>query len=104
MLSLAKDKLALSLADNTRHEATMSDSSSQTAIHLARAVEAIDAQFGEGFARQHPELVASLVQSATIEDAVSTGYTAHRQALALGEKLGGEVCATLLKLKPKFFG
>jgi len=82
----------------------MSDPSPQTATHLARAVEAIDAQFGDGFARQHPELVASLVQSATIESAVTTGYTAHRQALALGEKLGGEVCETLLKLKPKFFG
>ncbi len=82
----------------------MSKPELQTAAHLAQAVEAIDAQFGEGFARQNPELVASLVQSATIEAAVATGYTAHRQALGLAERLGGDVCETLLKLKPKFFG
>ncbi|WP_306153286.1 hypothetical protein [Roseovarius sp. MMSF_3281] len=82
----------------------MSKPEPQTAVHLAQAVEAIDAQFGEGFARQNPELVASLVQSATIEAAVATGYTAHRQALGLAEKLGGDLCETLRGLKPKFFG
>jgi hypothetical protein len=82
----------------------MSDPSPQTALHLARAVEAIDAQFGDGFARQNPDLVASLVQSATIESAVDTGYMAHRQALALAEKIGAETCETILKLKPKLFG
>lgn len=82
----------------------MSEPSPQTATHLARAVEAIDAQFGEGFARQHPELVASLVQSATIESAVATGYVAHRQALDLAEKIGAETCETILKLKPRLFG
>ncbi|MRU16797.1 hypothetical protein FDP25_15250 [Roseovarius sp. A21] len=82
----------------------MTDSSTHTATHLARVVEAIDAQFGEGFARKNPELVASLVQSATIEAAVSTGYTAHRQALDLAQKIGTETCETILKLKPRIFG
>ena len=82
----------------------MSDPNPQTASHLARAVEAIHAQFGDGFARENPELVASLVQSATIESAVATGYTAHHQALALAEKISAETCATILKLKPKLFG
>lgn len=76
----------------------------QAARHLAQAIRAIDAAFGEGYAKQHPELVASLVQSATIEAAVATGYTAHRQALELADRIGRETCETILKLKPRFFG
>jgi len=77
---------------------------SQAAQHLTQAIRAIDAVFGAGYAKDHPELVASMIQSATIEAAVATGYTAHTQALALADRIGRETCETLLKLKPKFFG
>ncbi|MFD0857780.1 hypothetical protein [Roseovarius aquimarinus] len=74
------------------------------ARHLAEAVRAIDAEFGAGYAAKHPELVASLVQSATVEAAVSTGYGAHQEAMGLARELTSQICETLLKLKPKFFG
>ncbi|WP_371226848.1 hypothetical protein [Roseovarius sp. 2305UL8-3] len=78
--------------------------SSETAAHLSEAINAIDAAFGDGYAREHPELVASLVQSRSIEAAVATGYAAHQEALELADRIGRETCETLLKLKPKFFG
>jgi hypothetical protein len=74
------------------------------ARHLGAAVTAIDAQFGEGYAAQHPELIASLVQSATIEAAVATGHGAHQEAMSLAQSLTSQICETLLRLKPKFFG
>ncbi|MFX0541150.1 hypothetical protein ACEWPM_005390 [Roseovarius sp. S4756] len=74
------------------------------ARHLGDAVTAIDARFGEGYAARHPELVASLVQSSTIEAAVTKGYGAHQEALGLAQSLTSQICETLLKLKPKFFG
>jgi hypothetical protein len=77
---------------------------STPARHLADAVQAIDAQFGEGYARDHPDLVASLVQSATIEAAVATGYGAHQEALAAAHRISAEMGETILKLKPRIFG
>ena len=77
---------------------------SRTAQRLSSAVTAIDAQFGQGYARDHPDLVASLVQSATIDAAVATGMEAHAQALQLASDLGQQGCETLLKLKPRIFG
>lgn len=74
------------------------------ARHLGDAVTAIDAQFGDGYAANHPELVAALVQSATIEAAVATGRGAHDEALSLARSLTSQICETLLRLKPKFFG
>jgi len=71
---------------------------------LSVAARAIDAQFGEGYARDHPDLVASLVQSATIEAAVATGYGAHQEALAAARQIGADLGDTLLELKPRFFG
>lgn len=83
----------------------MSDTPGPAAArHLGDAINAIDAQFGEGYAAQHPELVASLVQSATIEAAVAKGYGAHQEALGLAQSLTAQICETLLRLKPKFFG
>jgi hypothetical protein len=76
----------------------------QIARHLAEAARAIDAQFGEGYARDHPDLVASLVQSATIEAAVATGYGAHQEALAAARQISADLGETILKLKPRFFG
>ncbi|MFX0544252.1 hypothetical protein ACEWPL_001755 [Roseovarius sp. S1116L3] len=72
--------------------------------HLGDAVAAIDAQFGKGYAARHPELVAALVQSSTIEAAVRKGYGAHQEALGLAQTLTSQICETLLRLKPKFFG
>ncbi|QGX98832.1 hypothetical protein EI983_11335 [Roseovarius faecimaris] len=76
----------------------------QTAARLSATIRAIDDEFGAGFARQHPELVAALVQSASIDAAVATGLMAHREALALADRIGRDTCETLLKLKPRFFG
>jgi hypothetical protein len=72
--------------------------------HLSDAIRAIDEAFGPGYARENPDLVASLVQSATIEAAVATGYGAHQEALAVAREISTEMSATLLKLKPKIFG
>jgi len=72
--------------------------------HLSDAIEAIDAAFGPGYARDNPALVAALVQSATIERAVETGYRAHGEALAAAREISAEMGATILKLKPRIFG
>jgi hypothetical protein len=77
---------------------------SRAAAYLSEAVAAIDAQFGEGFARDHPDLVASLVQTQAIDAAVATGRGAHEEALTLAEKISRETCETILKLKPRLFG
>ena len=80
------------------------ESASAPARHLAEAVRAIDAQFGDGHAAKNPELVASLVQSATIHAAVAKGYGAHQEAIGAAHSLTSQICETLLRLKPKFFG
>ena len=74
------------------------------ARHLRAAIAAIDAEFGPGYAAQHPDLIAALVQSATIEAAVATGHGAHQEALGMAQSLTSQICETLLRLKPKFFG
>ena len=77
---------------------------SAAARHLAQAVRAIDAQFGAGYARDHPDLVAALVNSATMEAAVATGYSAHQEALDTARQISAEIGETILKLKPRIFG
>jgi hypothetical protein len=72
--------------------------------HLHAAIEAIDEAFGAGYARDHPELVAAMVQSGTIHAAVATGRGAHDDALSMAQSLTAQVCETLLRLKPRFFG
>lgn len=63
------------------------------AVHYFReAVAAIDDAFGEGYARDHPELVASLVQASAIDAAINAGRLASR-----------ETNETLLRLKPRLF-
>ncbi len=74
------------------------------ARHLRAAIAAIESEFGVEYAAKHPELVAALVQSATIEAAVRAGHDAHQEALALAKSLTSQICETLLRLKPKFFG
>ena len=68
------------------------------------AIEAIDEAFGAGYAREHPALVAAMVQSGTIHAAVATGRSAHDEALTLAQSLTAQICETLLRLKPRFFG
>jgi hypothetical protein len=81
---------------------------SDTKIYIARQlrdiIEAIDEAFGTGYAREHPELVAAMVQSGIIHAAVATGRGAHDDALSLAQSLTSQVCETLLRLKPRFFG
>ena len=42
-----------------------------TALWMREAVEAIDKQFGSGYAREHSELVAGFMQAAAIDQEVS---------------------------------
>ncbi len=76
------------------------------AVHryLRAAVECIDASFGEGYAREHPELVATMVQCMTAEAGVATGREAHEQVLALVQRVSRETNETILKMKPRLFG
>ena len=73
------------------------------AHHLRAAVAAIDGAFGQGYARENPALVASLVQAAAIESAVETGREAHHQTLDLVQRLSRETNETILRLKPRLF-
>lgn len=66
-------------------------SAPQIARHLSNVVTAIDAQFGDGYAANHPQLVAAMVQSATIEAAVATGRGAHNEALSLARSLTSQI-------------
>ena len=75
-----------------------------TARHLRAAIAAIEAEFGPGYAAEHPDLIAALVQSATIEAAVALGHNAHQETLGMAQSLTSQICETLLRLKPKFFG
>ncbi|MGF1503440.1 MAG: hypothetical protein ACFBSD_16685 [Paracoccaceae bacterium] len=77
--------------------------SQAAAHHLAEAVAAVDAIFGEGYAKAHPELVASVVQAAAIGTAVETGRAAHESALETVRRLSRETNETILKLKPRLF-
>jgi len=74
------------------------------ARYLRAAVAAIDETFGEGYARDHPELVASFLQASAIESAVETGRGTSDRALDLIRHLSRETNETILKLKPRLFG
>jgi hypothetical protein len=74
------------------------------ASHLHAAVAAIDAEFGDGFSRANPALVASVVQASAIESAVEAGRDASHETIAAITRLSRETNETLLKLKPRLFG
>jgi len=80
----------------------------RTAHYLKRAVEALDAQFGEGYAAANPALVGSFLQSASIESAVLSADTALESTLGTvlphADKSIDKVCASLEYLKPRLFG
>lgn len=44
-------------------------SAGSAALWMREAVEAIDKQFGDGYAREHSELVAGFMQAAAIDQA-----------------------------------
>ncbi len=72
--------------------------------YLRAAVERIDLVLGQGYAREHPELIASMIQSMTIEAAIATGREAHEQVLATVQRVSRETNETILKMKPRLFG
>lgn len=68
----------------TADNATLFRQASMTAEeYLRKAKESIDAEFGEGHAKSHPELVAGFMQCAAAD------FHASVQARTLDEKLGG---------------
>lgn len=77
---------------------------SPVAAHLRAAREAIDLEFGEGYAAANPGLVAALVQAGAIEAAVAAGKEAHRETIDVVQVLSRNTNETLLKLKPRIFG
>ncbi len=85
-------------------EAHESKASQMALDHLRHATAAVDELFGEGYAREHPELLASLIQASAINAAVEAGQTAHGEALAAAQRISREMGETILKLKPRLFG
>lgn len=71
---------------------------------LKAAVRAIDDAFGPGHAKAHPELLAAMLQSTSINAAVEAGREAHGEAMALAVEISRDMQATMLKLKPRLFG
>ena len=80
----------------------------RTAHFLKRAVSAIDAQFGDGYAAANPALVGSFLQSASIESAILSADAALETTLGTvlphADKSIERVCASLEYLKPRLFG
>ena len=75
------------------------------AAHWLRgARQAVDAEFGPGYAAANPALVAAFVQACALDAAVQAGRASTDQALAEVGRLSRETNATLLKLKPRLFG
>ncbi len=72
---------------------TKADALATTQHYFTNAVGFIDEAFGEGYAARHPELIAAFLQTSAIEAAIGAGRQSSQ-----------EVCETLLKLKPRFFG
>ncbi len=87
------------------HEDSAAD---RTAHFLKRAVAAIDAEFGEGYAAANPALVGSFLQSASIESAILSADAALETTLGTvlphADKSIERVCASLEYLKPRLFG
>ena len=80
----------------------------RTAHFLKRAIQALDAEFGEGYAAANPALVGSFLQSASIESAVLSADTALESTLGTvlphADKSIERICASLEYLKPRLFG
>ncbi|MGF1551119.1 MAG: hypothetical protein ACFBWO_01295 [Paracoccaceae bacterium] len=80
-----------------------SEAPDAAAYYLARAIEAVDAAFGRGYARENLGLVAAMVQASAIESAVNAGIETRDRINETVERSVRETNATLLKLKPKLF-
>lgn len=75
-----------------------------TAASLRAARAAVDAEFGNGYAAAHPQLVAAMLQATAIESAVEAGRAATDQVLDRVTRLSRDTNETILKLKPRLFG
>lgn len=84
-------------------EAPSPRAQARAAAHLKSAIAAIDASFGDGYAAANPQLVASLVQAASIESAISTARELHDSALMTATRISRETNETILRLKPRLF-
>jgi len=75
-----------------------------SAAALRAARSAVDAEFGDGYAAAHPQLVAAMLQATAIESAVEAGRAATDQVLDRVTRLSRDTNETILKLKPRLFG
>lgn len=82
---------------------TVTPARDRTEGHLAAAVAALDRTFGEGYARENPALVASLVQAAAIEHGLDTARALHAETLETVQRVTRETNETILRLKPRLF-
>lgn len=73
-------------------DAAKAPAAAAAAAYLSAAKAAIDVEFGDGYAAEHPELVAAFMQAAAIEAATNGGRIAVR-----------EICEALVALKPRLF-
>jgi hypothetical protein len=54
------------------YEQLIDDAVYSVSLYMARAAEAVDTQFGQGYAFNHPELVAAMVRAMAQEFSTST--------------------------------
>ena len=71
--------------------------------NLRAAVAEIDSVFGAGYAADHPELVAAMIQAASLEAIVDAGRVASQGGEATARDCVRELSQTLLQLKPRIF-
>lgn len=57
------------MSDDLDFSKMLQDSADSAETFMLKAVHAIDALFGEGYARQNPGLISAFITSAAIEDA-----------------------------------
>jgi len=70
----------------------MEDGSDTALFHMGSAIASIDKKFGEGYAKEHPELVAAFMNTASN---VEAGYVIGKCLLQIGDRLDDLVAATL---------
>ena len=87
--------------ENGRDEAAAGRTTA--AGHFESAVAALDRTFGEGYARDNPALVASLVQASAIEHGLETLRGLHAETLETVQRVTRETNETILRLKPRLF-
>lgn len=76
----------------------------RSAAHLKSAAEAIDRQFGEGYAAANPNLVAAFMLSATAETAILSGEATVEKLDQRIERSSERMCNAIENLRPRLFG